>query len=272
MKITELIPFLAENQKDIKVHCAIGRKDNLEPLHVFELGGYKEWQEHQTKKNFGRKYILSLAYCGKDEWLFVGVYESLDVKEHPTRNGYQYSTRLLNIGTEYIGRAVFSFKKEFRQSYLCFENYADDFDIIEIKRECVKPQFPGYDKVDVSWSELSQYIETDSWKTALENQKGVYLITDVKTGKRYVGKASGELMLLGRWKTYVKNGHGGNVELKELPFDYIKENFRYTILEVFKASTDDEVILNRESWWMKIFLSTEKRFGYNWSNKKALRQ
>ena len=29
--------------------------------------------------------------------------------------------------------------------------------------------FPGYDKVNISWKELSKVLEKDSWKTALQN-------------------------------------------------------------------------------------------------------
>jgi hypothetical protein len=117
--------------------------------------------------------------------------------------------------------------------------------------------------VDVTWKNLSKWIETDSWKTALENQKGVYLITDIRTGKRYVGSAYGENMLLGRWKNYIQSGNGGNVELKEFDFEYIKENFKYSILEIFKASTDDNLILKRESWWKEVLMTRDKKFGYN---------
>ena len=55
MKFKEMIPFLEEHKKEIKVHCAIGTKDVFETLYAFERGEYKDWQEHQTKKNFGRK-------------------------------------------------------------------------------------------------------------------------------------------------------------------------------------------------------------------------
>ncbi|HBI51929.1 MAG TPA: hypothetical protein DDX72_04010 [Ruminococcaceae bacterium] len=263
MKFKDMIPFLEENKKDIKVHCAIGRKNVFEPLEQFKLGKFKEWQEIQTKKNFGRKFILSLIFNGKDEWLFAGIYESLGVKEPTKDKWYKYDTRLIDFGNEYIGKAVIRFKKEFRASYLCLERYLDYFELLVLYRDVVKPTFPGYDEVNVSWKELSEWIETDSWKTALENQKGVYLITDVNTGKRYVGSAKGEDMILGRWRSYVKNGHGGNVELKCLDFDYIKENFRYSLLEIFKSTIDDNIISKREDWWKKVLLTRNKRFGYN---------
>jgi hypothetical protein len=113
------------------------------------------------------------------------------------------------------------------------------------------------------YHDTAAVIEKKDWKTALENQKGVYLITDVESGKRYVGSAYGENMLLGRWKNYVENGHGGNKDLKELDFEYIKANFRYSILEIYKSTIDDKVIINREHHWMRILLTKDKRYGYN---------
>ena len=90
----------------------------------------------------------------------------------------------------------------------------------------------------------------------------MYLIVDRKTGKKYVGSAYGNNMLLGRWRNYIENGHGGNKLLKTLDFEYIKENFKYSILEIFKSSVDDEIIRNRERFWKKILL-THGEFGYN---------
>ena len=126
----------------------------------------------------------------------------------------------------------------------------------------IKAEFPGYDSVNVTWSELESLIKTTAWTTALENQKAVYLIVDTKTGKKYVGSAYGDNMLLGRWRNYIANGHGGNKLLKPLDFEYIKENFKYSILEIFKSSIDDEIIINRESFWKEVLL-TRTDFGYN---------
>ena len=121
--------------------------------------------------------------------------------------------------------------------------------------------FPGYDKVRISWDELSRVITKESWKTALQNQKGVYLITDVSNGKMYVGSAYGENMILGRWNSYVRIGHGGNVELKKINFGHIKKNFEYSILDIFKSTTDDQIIITRENWWKSVLKTRE--FGYN---------
>lgn len=128
--------------------------------------------------------------------------------------------------------------------------------------------FPGYDNVKLTYRQLETVIHQNKkdWTAALENQKGVYLITDTNNGKMYVGSAtSNHGMLLQWWSNYVANGHGGNKELVELVtregFDYVKMFFQYSILENFNAKVDDRIILKRESWWKETLKS--RIFGYN---------
>ncbi len=63
-------------------------------------------------------------------------------------------------------------------------------------------------------------------------------------------------MLLDRWESYIANGHGGNKELKniveEKGFDYVKNNFQYTIIDNYNAKIEDKVILGRESYWKEV--------------------
>ena len=260
MLLKELIPFLDINQKDIKLHFARGAKVKEEALVVFLNGGFKEWQEYQNQKNFGRNYILSLIRLGNWEWLFGGIYKVKSCRE--TKDGhYIYNTELTEHGEELIGKVIVHFKRNFRHSYVRLERYIDEIDLVEITRDKYALPFPGYDKVSVSWKELYSVIDTDSWKIVLQNQKGVYLITDTSNGKMYVGSAYGDEMIWGRWKSYINNGHGGNKELKRLKFSHIQECFQYTILDVYKGNTADEIIIERERWWKNVLLSRE--FGYN---------
>ena len=69
-------------------------------------------------------------------------------------------------------------------------------------------------------------------------------------------------MILGRWQNYIKDMHGGNKQLKQLDLEYIKNNFKFSILENFKSSVDDEIIINRENFWKDVLL-TRGEFGYN---------
>jgi hypothetical protein len=76
--------------------------------------------------------------------------------------------------------------------------------------------------------------------------KGIYLISDTKTGKLYVGSAYGEEGIWGRWKKYVStNGHGDNKTLKELIKDDPTHgnNFQFSILMLLpRTITADEAI------------------------------
>jgi hypothetical protein len=121
--------------------------------------------------------------------------------------------------------------------------------------------FPGYDRVGITWEELSRVITKENWRTALRNQKAIYLIIDKSNGKMYVGSAYGDDMLLGRWEAYVKTPHGGNKGLRKLPPEHIKQHFKYSILDIYKNSTADELILSREAWWKNLLMTRE--FGYN---------
>ena len=138
-----------------------------------------------------------------------------------------------------------------------------NLEVVEVKRNENNAVFPGYEDVCVSWKELDRVINTESWKTALQNMKGVYLITDKSNGKLYVGSATGSEMIWGRWKDYLNTGHGGNVELKKLKFEHIQKYFQYTILDIYKPSTDDQDILDREDWWKDVLMSRDSRRGYN---------
>jgi len=217
MKVSELIGITEKLNGKIKIHFAIGSRDRLEPLYAFYRGEFKEWQENQSKKNFEREYILSLIHFAKDEWLFAGIYSRIGIQEKS--NGFLYSTELVDISNELIGRLVIKYEKNFRQSYPNIESCIDDFELLEILREkYTVEQFPGYENVKVKYELLKSIIsqEEKSWKTALSNVKGIYLISDLITGKLYVGSAYGENAFWKRWTEYAKSGHGGNKYLKKL--------------------------------------------------------
>ena len=58
-------------------------------------------------------------------------------------------------------------------------------------------------------------------------------------------------------------GNDSLVELIEKEgIEYARENFQLSILEVWPMKTDDETIINRESFWKEVLL-TRGQFGYN---------
>lgn len=203
---------------------------------------------------------------GNKDWLLVNVYRVLDDSKFLVEADESAFPDM----AEYIGRLVITW--EDRKTMNIIMRDMDTISDLTVKTILERPynelgeDFPGYENVDLSWSDLRRVLKLKNWQTALENQKGVYLITDTATNKRYVGSAYGDDMLLGRWQAYAKNGHGGNKELKALVeekgLDYVKDNFRYSILDIYKSTTNDEEIIARESWWKNILL-TRGDYGYN---------
>ena len=276
--LCELLHIPKENFGDYKVHFAIGRDVRKEPYNTFLIDGFKEWQEHQTQKNFGRKYVLSLIYYDKDIWMFGGIYQVLPVAPVPVENasgwkGWRYQTELTDTCTDLIGRAFFRFKKEFRASYPVLELDPKNGDPIAemplshiLDKRVALTDFLGFDSVNIDYKTL-KYIISDqilSWKSALSNAKGIYLIVDTKTGKQYVGSAYGDDCIWQRWASYAQNGHGGNIELKEL----LRENgeeykyyFKYSILEICNMNLGNEHIIGRENYWKEVLLT--RQFGLN---------
>jgi hypothetical protein len=215
---------------------------------------YKSFQEGQI--------VIGFVRIAKDKWLLFDI--SKITKDLNTYDsvGYEYET--LAEYEKYFGRLVIKYHNTSQNLIRFAKSVIGECEVSEILDESFDGDgFPGYDNVDLSWEDLRRVIEKKDWKTALENQKGVYLITDTQDGRRYVGSAYGEDMLLGRWRNYAQNGHGGNKDLKGLDFEYIKSNFRYSILETYKSTVDDRVIINREHRWMRVLLTKNKNFGYN---------
>lgn len=171
----------------------------------------------------------------------------------------------------FFGRLIICYKKKQTYSRYVFKlcSRLEDITVKEILPDLYNgSHFPGYDQVCLSFYELEGIVRRRpaDWINALEHQKAVYLITDKSNGRLYVGSATADSkMLLTRWESYISNGHGNNIELKKIVdskgFDYIKQNFQYSIIENYNAKIDDEYIRSREVFWKKI-LQSEKH-GYN---------
>lgn len=264
IKFGDLFPEINNNLTSYKVHLATHIPSG-NPLNYFLQGEFKEWQEEQNKRNFEREYIISLIQLDGYDWLFAGIYKSINCKKL-NDNKYRYVTKLMDSNEEYIGRLIINFKRT-RTSYRLLENCIEGFTISQILKEKYSIiEFPGYEKVKVDFDYLKTIIEKNdkSWYTALKNIKGIYLITDKKNGKLYVGSVYGTYAFWSRWSEYIFNGHGGNIDLKKLikekGFDYAKY-FQFSILEIRATTTDDSEIIEREQHWKNVLLT--KEFGYN---------
>jgi hypothetical protein len=225
------------------------------------------WRGEKTRYFNVGQIAISLIQMSWDTWLLATIKEV--TRELGVTHGINYEGAEIKEHQPYFGRVIIKYQKK-HTAAVCFANTV--FDKLEVQQ--LLPgiydgeDFPGYDKVRLSYEQLSIIIRRrkKDWVAALENQKAVYLITDIKSGKQYVGSAYGENgMLLRRWTDYVNNGHGGNKHLRavvgELGLDYIARNYQYAILENYNARVDKQIILEREGWWKETLGS--RAFGLN---------
>ena len=227
---------------------------------------YFLWRSQRRYFSVGQIAICFLK-ISEDMWLLTTIKKikrDLDVIE-----GINYECEEIAEYKPYFGRLIIKFHKTFQTQGVFYKSVFKELIVDQIlPSQYDGEDFPGYDKVRLSYEKLSSIIsrEKRDWIAALENQKAVYLITDKHNVKLYVGSATSDTgMLLQRWKNYIENGHGGNKELKRIVnengLEYIKRYFQYSILENYNSKVDDSVILERESWWKETLQS--RNFGYN---------
>ena len=215
------------NPAEAKLHLATWNGVE-QPLDVYLAGNFNDWQRWQNAKNFERRIVISLIDIPhqKDTWLFAGVYRSngLDRKwSDEYKNHYNwYDLTEEQTYKEMNGRLVVRFARPGRAPYLLAEKWCNKIFLSEIypERQSVG-EFPGFKAVNLTKAQLELIVQRapESWRTALSNVAGVYLISDTITGRFYVGSAYGEGGIWHRWSEYADDGHGGNVELKKLLAD-----------------------------------------------------
>ncbi|MDQ0575272.1 GIY-YIG nuclease family protein [Agromyces albus] len=116
--------------------------------------------------------------------------------------------------------------------------------------------FPGFDRLVLDHAQLQAVMREHryaAWRTALASVVGVYLLTDTRDGRQYVGKADGTENIRQRWSAYAVNGHGGNVELRGMD----PTSFRFSLLRVFDPATPMREIDAAESHFKRA-LDTRK--------------
>lgn len=214
---------------------------------------FLKYQQQQAKEVFtGLDYIVS--FIGEEGLLsrFVGVYKVLRCRKLP-------ETSLSVIGTthdiEYDFEEILNFDDLKERVIIKWSNaiswhqwIKNEMEIIQIHPGLHYKQFTDYADFILDFNELKEIVTNGygDWKKMLSVIKGIYLISDIKTGKLYVGSAYGEDGIWGRWYSYVlTDGHGGNKQLKELVAknnDYAK-NFKFSVLMILpKTITADQAI------------------------------
>lgn len=243
-----------------------------------QLDIYQSYQEDADFHNC--EYLVSFLGTEKSRAVFIGVYKVLSIRPasdvplprefhhydifKPSRN-YYYELKKIDQFEELKDRLVIAWGGATIKWDQWFPK--DDKEVIEILPKGYVRHFPGYLDFILPFDELKTIIEhPDShhdWHQMLKAVSGVYLIVDDHTGKQYIGSASGEEGILGRFKSYAKTIHGGNVELKKLLKDNPESarNLNFTLLETLPLSLTPNEVLKREELYKKKLGS--RKHGYN---------
>lgn len=264
--------FKLEAIEKYKLHlgCYNGEENPLD-VYLENEDDWKRWNEWRNPKNFknewNRDYIFSMIqfYPKSNTWLFGGIFK---VIERPENQNYVIEE--VDEYKKYNGRLLFNFEryKGMRGRSFLLESYINSITVNQIfEYKYVGEIFPGYDNIDHDFSVLQKIFEMEKsdWKVALENVKGVYLLTDKLNGKCYVGSAYGETGIWARWEQYIETFHGWNDQMVKLVKTkgekYIRENFKFSILEIHGLYTSDDQIIARENYWKDKLMT--RIHGYN---------
>lgn len=235
------------------------------------LNNYRNKEGEKSSRLDGYDYLISFVQYniyGRNFFVFGGIYEVKIAKtNHYGIGGYDIS--LFPKFEEYRKRLVIKLTENLGINFeLTYEKVKEkNIEIFELFSDVVSKKFEDYQNVSISYSDLKIALKNPTWIKALKKINAVYVITDTKTGKLYIGSAYGEDGLFGRWCEYIDNLTGGNKEFEALVNkkgeNYIIKNFKYSILEIFDTKTRKEYILERENYWKNVFET--RRFGMNWN-------
>lgn len=269
--LKDIIHF--EESKCVKIKFNQTSKDGKIPLHEWLINHNEvdtNWLFWKSKKNPFQKDWIAICFVemNRDIWLLTTIKKITKVIDIKEDEGVGFDGEIYEIFEKYFGRLIVKYHKP-RAQCIFYDKIMDNLEVLQILPSIYDgEEFRGYDNVYLSYNQLKVIVDRrkSDWINALTNQKAVYLITDKKTGKLYVGSATSKNgMLLARWQSYINTFDGGNVEFKKLMKEhgenYIKQNFHYSILENFNSKIDDKYILQRENWWKEVLNS--RIHGYN---------
>ena len=225
------------------------------------------WGWYGNKRNFNiGQTVFSFIKLSTDEWLFISAAEIVEV---PLNS--RAKVKILEKYQPFFGRLVIRYRKgnTFARYVFKMANLIDECSIKEILScQYNGEQFEGYDRVHLPYAKLADVFSGKIMPTyyeALKKVTGIYCLTDTKTGKLYIGSATGVEGVAQRWGNYLSSKHGGNTKLLTLYNQkgdgYFEKYFNYSLIEYFGLSYDPQKIKEREQYWKKCFSTIAN--GYN---------
>lgn len=238
----------------------VRHKDAKIDLYSWYRNDREKFLQYQTQQgnNVFNGVDFIVSFIGEQGTLsrFIGVYKILSVKKLPEQKIsvdaglYQYEYEIEEAAgfDDLIDRVIIDWGKG---AIKWEQDIKNEKEVVEIHPGLHFKQFTDYFDFILDFKELREIItkQYKDWKQMLSATKGIYLISDTKTGKLYVGSAYGDEGIWGRWASYVStNGHGGNKTLKELVTkdDRYALNFSFSILMLLPKTVTEAQAINRE--------------------------
>ncbi|MFE6645044.1 hypothetical protein ACFVJS_00680 [Nocardioides sp. NPDC057772] len=115
--------------------------------------------------------------------------------------------------------------------------------------------FPGHDQINHPLADLQTVVAQNrpDWRIALESMKASTSSTTRRRAADMSDPHTGTRGIWQRWSTYAMTLHGNNVGLKELLAekgrDACRSDMKLALLEYWSMRTDDDHVLERESYW-----------------------
>lgn len=239
---------------------------------------YQCTHSEKVEKALGRAtHLVSFIAHGAGKALFVGVYKMDGWKDITSaqyrarkeyvdlcRLGMTESTssrtrRLFSLSRgpqlgDWIGKLVIDWPGPERSWWRWAARNRFGISAIHDENQLVNKMPPWNDLV-LEWTQIETLPA--SWRTAIAQWRGIYVILDKACGKSYVGSAYGDDNILGRWRGYAKSGDGGNVDLKGRD----PMRFQFAVLERVSPDLPAEQVIELENTWKKRLGTRE--FGLN---------
>jgi hypothetical protein len=224
-------------------------------------GSFERYLEFQSGAVFGpAKFLAVFLPAPAGTALFVGLYRILSkamvtdpswtcpVNGHSVIDHHYYTTERMDSMDHYVDRLVIEWGGAPRR---WVQNaHIQNKPILEVRQVAAEDPYPGHIHFISTIRALNEVPST--WKSNLQNARGVYLLISMKNGKQYVGSAVGAEGFWGRWMEYARDGHGGNLGMK----DTADDDYQVSILEVASSSATEPDIVRLEHLWMMKLMST----------------
>ncbi len=241
-------------------------RQDLYNLYRYKNSEFLNYQKSQSKDVF-KNVDFIVSFIGEKKGLlsrFIGVFRVVN-KTIVSENQFEYELQEILGFEDLIERVIINWgvPASARSWHQWIKN---EKEVVEIQAGLHYKQFTDYFDFILDFKELQEIItnQYSDWNKMLSVTKGIYLISDTKSGKLYVGSAYGENGIWERWKTYVKTkGHGNNKSLKELikKDENYAMNFQFSILMLLpKTITPDEAIKKENLFKKKLGTNS---FGLN---------